>query len=74
MLPEAVAGERTGLAHQRAYDVTVVYARLALTPYPLHALNEMSLVVHLYVVCVQPHVNHHSYQARRHRVRSCCPP
>ena len=43
--------------------MAVVYARLALTAYPLHALHEVPLVVHLDVVGVQPHVNHHAYQA-----------
>ena len=50
--------------------MTVVYASLTAAAYPLHALHEMPLVVHLDLVGVQPNVNLHTYQAGRHRV---CP-
>ena len=42
--------------------MSVVDASLAGAVYPLHALHEVVLVVHLDVVCVQSDVNYHPYQ------------
>ena len=67
--PDTAHRERSELAHQRSYDVTVVYASLTGAAYPLHALHEVPLVVDLDVVGVQTHVHLHTYQAGGHRVR-----
>ncbi len=54
LLPEAVAGEGSGLAHQRADDVAVIDVGFPLTTHPFHAFHQVVIIVHCHPVGVQP--------------------
>ena len=69
MLPVPVPRERTGLAHQRADDVAVVYPGLAGAVHSIHTLDEAALVVDLQVVGVLADLYLHADQPGRHSVR-----
>ena len=53
MLPEPLAGEGLGLAHQGANDVVVVDPGFPLASHPFHPFHEGTLVVHFDTVGLQ---------------------
>ena len=53
LLPEAVAGKGSGLAHQRADDVAVIDVGFPLATHALHPFHQVALVVHFHPVGVQ---------------------
>ena len=53
LLPEAVAGKGSGLAHQRPNDVAVIDVGFPLATHPFHPFHQVALVVHFHPVGVQ---------------------
>ena len=70
LLPEPVAGEGPGLAHQGADDVAVIDVGLPFTAHPLHAFHQVALVVHFQTLGVQAYLHLLPDEPGRGRCRS----